>query len=182
MKMENQCRLIRGLLFVCALIQVLYFVLAWTGISPQLASWHMQVSARGMGWGDLQQLSAAQLGLGIALALPALVCMLYGLWQLHRLLSALQSPEGKKQMFSLSNIASLRGFAGALALSTFAGILEMPLRLLAYKLLPESSIHKLSISVNAEELVLLLVCFVFYLVTGMLHEGHRLAEENEGFI
>ena len=182
MKMGNQCRLIRSLLFVGAMVHVLYFILAWTGISPQLASWQMQVSARGMNWGDLQQLTTGQLGLGIVVGLPAPACMLYGLWQLNGLLSALQLPEGQKQIFSLGNIASLRGFAGALAISTVANMLETPLRHLAYRLLPSSSTHKLSVSVNSEELMLLLVCFVFFLVTGMMHEGRRLAEENEGFI
>ncbi|MFZ6744794.1 DUF2975 domain-containing protein [Undibacterium sp. JH2W] len=182
MKLKNQPRLVRSLLFICALVQVLYFVLAWTGLTPHLGTWHMQVSARGMGWEEAQQLSAAQWSAGIALGLPALLCILFGLMKLNRLLQALQLPDAQKTMFSLGNIACLHSFAGALALSTLFGIIEVPVRHLIFTLLPGVYTHRLSVSVNAEELMLLLVCLVFYLVTGMLHEGRRLAEENEGFI
>lgn len=182
MKIVALCRLLRLLLLPCAVLQVLYFVLAWSDLTPQFGPVVMHFSARGMEGHPLQDLSVQQWLAGALLSLPAVCAMLYGLWRLDRLLAAMIRTATPRTIFSFDNISRLQGFAGGLALSGLLGIVELPVRGLLFSILPGSRGQKISFSVNSEEFILLLVCLVFYLLAGMMHEGRKLAEENEGFI
>ncbi|MFZ6656319.1 DUF2975 domain-containing protein [Undibacterium sp. TJN19] len=178
MTTPTQCRLIRILLLLCFLTQVLFFILAWTSTLPSLGTWLMRVVAKGLSQQEMQNLSSAERWLGVLTGLPVIISMAIGLWNLDRLLARLN----QATMFSLQSIGRLRTFAGAISLSTVLSIIEPPVRTAAYLLLPGEHTGKFSVSVSTEELVLLLVCTVFYLVIGIMHEGRRLAEENEAFI
>jgi len=59
---------------------------------------------------------------------------------------------------------------------------EKPVRDLAFNLLGNGQGYPISIDVGSSELLLILVCSLFYLIAGVMHEGRRLSEENEGFI
>ncbi|MFZ6719260.1 DUF2975 domain-containing protein [Undibacterium sp. Ji49W] len=178
MKISKLSRLIRPLLLLCAATEVAFFILAWSNTPLNLGPWSMHVAAKGLLIEQMSSMSAMERGIGVLLGLPALLCMLYGLWNLDRLLAGIQ----QQNLFSLQNIARLRTFAGAVALSTLLSIAEVPARTAVMRLLPGQGDGNFSVSVSSEELILLLVCIAFYLITGMMHEGRRLAEENEGFV
>ncbi|MFZ6766723.1 DUF2975 domain-containing protein [Undibacterium sp. Di26W] len=178
MKINQLSRLIRPLLLLCAATEVAFFILAWTNTLLYLGPWSMYVAAKGLLIEQMRTMPTMEHSVGILLGLPALLCMLYGLWKLDRLLAGIQ----QKNLFSLQNIARLRTFSGAIALSTLLSIAEVPARTGVMRLLSGQQDGGFSVSVSSEELILLLVCIAFYLVTGMMHEGRRLAEENEGFI
>lgn len=182
MNITTQCRLIRSLLFLCACLQLLYFVLTWGNITPHLGSLVMHFTTRGITSDEMQKMNPLQWVAGLLLALPSVLAMLYSLWKLDRLLVTLGSAQTKKTLFSTKSIGQLKSFAGGLALSTLLGIMEEPARGLLFLLLPGEHANKVGCSVDTEEIILLLACTVFYLVTGMMHEGRKLAEENEGFI
>ena len=78
-------------------------------------------------------------------------------------------------------MAHLRAFAGATLAATLLSIVEPPLRTLGWWLITGVK-SPLQIGLTGEQAMLILVCGLFYLVTRMMQEGGRLAQENEGFI
>ena len=174
--MNIQCNLIRALLALCVSIQLAFFVLSWSGSLP--ADGIVQISAKGMSAAQMRALDLPQRAAGIALGLPALLALCYGMSRLARLLGNV----GRGATFDRATIAHLRAFAGATLLSTLLAILEPPLRTVVLRFGFGLSIPKFSIGVSSEELLLVLVCTLFSLITNLMHEGRRLAEENEGFV
>lgn len=174
--MKTETRIIRALLAACAVLQLTFFVLGWSGLLP--ASSFVQISPAGISDAALPALSAAQRTAGALAGLPVLIALGYGLW---RLLLALANIE-RRAMFGLDTIAHVRAFAGALLASTLLAIVEVPLRLLAWRLLPGAHSSKMSIGVSNDQLLLILACALFYLIIRLMHEARRLAEENEGFV
>lgn len=174
MKMET--RVIRVLLAVCAIVQLAFFVLGWSGVLPPGGV--VQISPAGLTSEALHALSTGQRMAGALAGLPVLLTLAYGLWRLLRALANIE----RRAMFGLDTIAHVRAFAGAVLASTILAILEVPLRALLLRLLPGVPGHTFSIGVSNDQLLLMLVCALFYLIIRLMHEARRLAEENEGFV
>lgn len=174
--MKLQCWFIRVLLYLCLSIQIGFFLLAWSPWQPSLGPWAIKLAAKGMGYEEARLLSTSARWLGVALGLPALLTMCYGLWRLDRMLVGWQRPD----IFSLAAVGHLRAFAGATLLSVLLAIVETPLR--GYLLLSGAPPHRLNMGVSSEALMLIFTCTVFYLIASVMHEGRRLAEENQGFV
>ena len=138
----------------------------------------MRISPNGLSFEQVSQMAASQRLLGIALGLPSLLALSFGLWHLDRMLINFK----KNAMFAVSTIAHLRAFAGATVLAIAMDILVLPIRSILFNLMREGKVGHISMGVSSEQLLLLLVCGLFYLITNMMHESRRLAEENEGFI
>ncbi len=176
--MKNQCRLIRLLVWLCFFIQLGFFVMAWSSALPDFGVFVMRITPNGMNFDQVHQLAFDQRLLGVALGLPPVLVMSYGLWHLDKMLINFQA----NAMFALATIRHLRSFAGATILSVFLGILELPMRGLFLGLLQDGKLGRLTLGVQSEELLLLLISGLFYLITRMMHESRRLAEENEAFV
>ena len=174
--MKANCNLVLALLGVCAAVQIVFFVVAWSGALP--AGAFMQISAKGMSVEQMRALSAGQRAAGIAVALPAVVALCYGLLRLARLLLNVR----RGATFDRPTIGHLRAFAGATLLSTVFSIIEPALRTIVLRTGFGVPAKGVSIGIGSEELTLLLVCALFFVVTNLMHEGRRLAEENEGFV
>jgi hypothetical protein len=174
--MNIHCNLIRALLAVCASVQVAFFVLAWSGWLPPDAV--MQVSAKGMSGPAMRALDLPQRAAGMALGLPALIALCYGMSRLARLLVNVR----RGATFDRATIGHLRAFAGATLLSTLLSIVEPPLRTILLRFGFGAQGPRIAVGVSSEELLLVLVCALFFLITNLMHEGRRLAEENEGFV
>lgn len=174
--MKIEPRLLRVLLAACALLQVGFFVLGWCGVLPADA-W-LQVSPSGMSAAGAHALSSAERVAGAMAGLPALLALGYGLW---RLWCALRNIE-RHAMFSVATIGHVRAFAGATLASTGLAILEAPLRALIYRFVLGLPVQRMSIGVTNDQLLLILVCALFYLVIRLMHAARRLAEENEEFV
>jgi len=169
--------LIRALLWLCVAAQAAFFVLAWTTYAPTVGSMTIDMTAIGMPFGARLALTPSARLLGAALALPTTLVLVYGLWRLDRLLLNFH----RRELFTAQSIGHLRAFAGATLLSTALSIAEPPMRTLALRLTGDGGWH-FSVGVNSEQLMLILVCGTFYLITRLMHEGRRLREENEGFV
>ena len=169
--------LIRALLWLCVAVQAAFFVLAWTTYAPSIGSMIIDMTAIGMPFGAKLALTPAQRMIGAALALPTTLVLVYGLWRLDRLLLNFRG----RDLFSAQSISHLRAFAGATLLSTLLSIVELPVRTLALRLAGGATQHY-AVGVNSEQLMLILVCGMFYLITRLMQEGGRLREENEGFV
>ena len=174
--MKTEARLLRGLLLACLLLQVSFFVLAWSALLP--ASLFMQMSVRDLSHAALRALTPGQSVAGAALGLPALLAMAYGLWRLNGALNNI----ARRAIFNLDTIGHVRAFACAMLASTGLAILEVPARSAVFHYVFALPGEKLRIGVSGDQVLLILVCGLFYLITRMMHEGRRLAEENEGFV
>jgi hypothetical protein len=174
--MNLQCTLIRALLALCVSVQVAFFVLSWSGALP--ADGVVQISAKGLSTAQMRALDLPQRAAGIALGLPALLALCYGMARLARLLANV----GRGATFDRATIGHLRAFAGATLLSTLLSVAEPPLRAAVLRFGFGAPAPTFSVGVSSEELLLVLVCALFFLITNLMHEGRRLAEENEGFV
>jgi hypothetical protein len=173
------CRLIRLLLIVFLAIQVVFFVLSWVvPVALNHGSFFMQVGPEGLAMNAVRAMPDSQRWIGLGLALPALLMLCRGVWHLDRMLAAFQ----RNAMFAIGTIAHLRGFAGATFLSMALSILEVPLRAIVYRFVLGVPDVRIGAGVTSAELFVILVCGLFYLIAGMMHEGRRLEQENEEFV
>jgi hypothetical protein len=173
---EICCKLLRCLLAVCLLLQVGLFAAAWSGVLP--AGAFMQVSADGISEQQMRALTGPQRGLGALIGLPALLTLCYGLLRLFRLLRMV----GSGASFERATVGHLRAFAGATLAWTLLSIVEPPLRSIVLQRVLGAPRSGFAIGFQSAELMLVLVCALFFLVTNLLHEGRRLAEENAEFV
>lgn len=167
--MHKYVRVVRVMLWLCVGLQLVFYVLAWSAALP--ADGFMQMSAKGLDAAALRALAPSARLMGALLDLPQVLAMAYGLWRLAQLLRSIE----QGALFARTAIAHLRAFAGATLLATVLAIFSVPLRALALA-------RPVTVGVSSDELLLMLVCGLFFLITHILHEGRRLAEENEGFI
>ena len=174
--MKMDLRVIRILLAACALLQLSFFVMAWSGVPG--ADSFVQISPARMSFTAAHALSAQERIAGALVGLPSLLALGYGLWRLHCALVNIE----RKAMFGLDTIGHVRAFAGAALASTFLAIVEIPLRALAFRAALGLPGQQIGVGVTGDQVLLILVCALFYLIIRLMHEARRLAEENEGFV
>lgn len=173
------CNIIRWLLLAFLSVQIVFFLLAWIFPMPlELGPLRIQLHPDGMTLGMVRELSIAQKVTGIVLGLPGLAALTFGLVWLGQTLSHFQHG----RIFAVDTIARLRASAGAIFLAILLFAVEKPMREIAFNLLGNGKTYPVSIDLSSSELLLILVCSLFYLIAGVMHEGRRLSEENEGFI
>lgn len=120
-----------------------------------------------------------QRGLGLALALPALLVLGDAVRQLALVLR--QFEQGV--FFTPQVVRHFRRFAGGLLLGTVLTLLEPTMRGMLFGLLEDGTSQlRLVIDITGGDLWTLLLCSVFFALAQILHEGQRLADENSGFI
>jgi hypothetical protein len=177
--LDRHCRWIRMLLLVFVAIQLGFFVLSWVvPVALKGGSLVMQVAPKGLELDAVRAMPDSQRWIGLVLALPALLMLCRGGWHLDRMLSGFQ----KNAMFAIGTIAHLRGFAGATLLSVALSIVEVPLRAIVYRFGLGVPGVRIGAGVTSAELFVILVCGLFYLIAGIMHEGRRLEQENAGFV
>lgn len=176
--MTQKPRAVRILIWLFLAGQIVFFALAWSPTSPSVAGVSMQMAPGGMDFDEARGLAGLTRLWGLGLAMPSLLAMVYGLWRLDRLLRV----RGDTAMFSLRSIGHLRAFAGATALSTLLSIVEVPARGLVFRHLLAIPQTHIKVGVSSAEILLLLVCVMFYLVTNLMHEARRIAQENASFV
>ena len=170
---------IRWLLGVFLLIQLGYFCLAWLYSGPlAIGPWTMRVQPADLSMAAVQALPKLQRWLAASLASISLGCLFYAALRLHRMLQC----AAQGTFFSGQSIAHWRAFAGAMLCSVLASILQLPLREVLFRLFWGSGPYPLKLSISSQDVQLVVVCGVLYLVASMMQEGQRLANENAGFI
>ncbi|MCE3261369.1 MAG: hypothetical protein K0R43_448 [Pseudoduganella sp.] len=169
---------LRLALWAFVLLQAAYFLLAW--LVPQglmLGDVRMVLSPKWLTPTDVAALAAAPKAVGMLASLPVLLLTGYAAWRLNALLRSLRAGD----YFAVATIGHLRAFAMAALAAMAWSILDTLLRGLAWR-------HGFGIDgfvqvgVSSEELLAMFVCALFFLIAGLMQEGRRLAEENEGFI
>lgn len=170
--------MLRLALLAFVLLQAAYFVIAW--LVPHgvvLAGVHMVMTPKWLTAEAVAGLAPAPLAAAMLASAPVLLLTAYAAWRLDALLRALR----RGAIFAAATIGHLRAFAGAALGAMVCSVLETLLRGLAWRHLFGME-GGLNVGVSSEELLAMLVCLLFFLIAGLMHEGRRLAEENEGFI
>ena len=176
--MIEKSRFVRVLVWAFFASQAMGFLLAWSPLLPQVVGMSVHLAPKGMAFDEARHLLSAQRWGGAALGLVALVTLSAGLWHLDRLLRGLSA----QLIFSLANIAHLRAFAAATAGATVLSMLEVPTRGLMFRHLLDVKDARIKFEVSSNDLFLVLVCVVFYLIIDLMHAARRIAQENEGFV
>lgn len=170
--------MLRLALLAFVLTQAVYFVLAW--LVPQgvvVAGVHMVVAPKWLAPATVAALDSGPQAIAMLANAPVLLLTAYAAWRLDALLRALQ----QGALFAQETIGHLRAFAGAALGAMVCSVLDTLLRGLAWRHAFGIEGH-VRIGVSSEELLAMFVCLLFFLIAGLMHEGRRLAEENEGFI
>lgn len=176
---RRYARLVRVLCVLLALLQLGYFLLSWVfADATQLGPVAVTFTPRGLAPGVVAGLAPALRWSGLACALPALFTLAYALWRLDLMLGAC----ARGQMFAQATVGHMKAFAGGVLATLVLTIVEPALRALVWKIGFGDSGRAVNVGVSSEELTLVLVCALFFLVASMMHQARRIAEDNEGFV
>lgn len=177
--MMNYVRGVRLLAGVLGLMQLSYALLAW--LAPEalhIGPVAMSFYPRGMAPGDVAGLTPALHWAGIACSLPALLLLGYALLRLDRMLRACSAG----RMFALDTVGHMKAFTGCILGALVLTIVEPALRGWLWRYGLGGPPRAIDVGVSSEELTLVLVCALFFVVASMMHEARRIAEDNEGFV
>jgi hypothetical protein len=113
-----------------------------------------------------------------AISLPYLAALVWAFYQLDRMLRGFERGE----FFERETVGHLRAFSGYLLLAKLLSLLAMHARVGALvHLLGQERIHTM-VNLSSDDMAVLLMCALFFLIARMMEEGRRLAEENREFI
>ena len=160
-------------------LQILYFTLSWGGSHGyDMIFVRMSFYPDGMTFDQLLRLSFTHRLIGVVLGLPVLGTLFYAVLQLNSILASIKNG----MIFSLHTIAAMQAFSGALLFYVVLSNLEKPLRALVINAMSQIPLLRVLYSLSSHEMLLVLVCALFYILTAIMHEGRRLEEENKGFV
>lgn len=175
------CSVLRWMLLIFWVLQIAFFVLCWTFPEPmKLGPMDVHFDPQVLPPGASHQLDSSDRVVGVLVGLPGLLSLTYAMRRLGQMLNEFQLGN----IFAARTIGHVRAFAGATVITSLLTNLEKPLRNLVLNLLNYNgaSYYRISLEVTSNELLLLLVCGLFYVVIGVMQEGRRLARENESFV
>ena len=176
---KSHVRIVRLLSALLGLLQLAYFLLAWIAPEPlQLGQVAMSFYPRGMGGSTVAGLSPGLRWTGALCALPALLLLGYALLRLDRMLRACANG----RMFALPTVGHMKAFAASLLGALVLTVIEPALRVAVWRLGFGGPPRAVNVGVSSEELMLVLICALFFVVASMMHEARRIAEDNAGFI
>jgi hypothetical protein len=112
-----------------------------------------------------------------AVFLPYLAVLAWAFFHLDRMLAAFQRGE----FFARATVAHLRSFAGLLLLAKGLSLAANHVRVAMYAPLGAPG-TKFAFNVSSDELALILMCALIFLIAHLMEESDRLAEENRSFL
>ena len=175
---KSHVRLVRLLSAVLGLLQLAYFLLAWVAPDVQVGPVAMHFYPRGMEDGSVAGLTPGLRWSGALCALPALLLLGYALLRLDRMLRA--CADGR--MFALDTVGHMKAFAASLLGVLVLTVIEPALRVGVWRLGFGGPPRAVNVGVSSEELMLVLICALFFVVALMMHEARRIADDNAGFV
>jgi len=112
-----------------------------------------------------------------AASVPYLVCLSWAFYHLHRMLHQFEAGE----FFERATVRHLRTFSGLLLLAKVLSLVAMHLRVFMYLPLAPAG-TRWAFNVTGDDLAVLMLCALIFLIAHLMEEGGRLAEENRGFV
>lgn len=170
---------VRVLAALLGMLQLAYALLAWYAPVPiRLGTVAMSFYPRGMDAGAVAGLAPALHWSGAACSLPALLMLGYALVRLDRMLAACS----RGRLFALDTVGHMKAFTGGILAALVWAIVEPAVRAGVWRFALDAPRQAFDVGVSSEELTLVLVCALFFVVASMMHEARRIAEDNEGFV
>lgn len=112
-----------------------------------------------------------------AAAVPYLACLVWAFYHLVRMLANFERGE----FFERATVRHLRSFAGLLLLAKALSLFAVHIRVAMYVHVATPG-TRVQFSATSDDLAMLLLCALIFLIAHLMEEGHRLAEENRGFL
>ncbi|MGK5076865.1 hypothetical protein [Janthinobacterium sp. HLX7-2] len=167
-------------------LYLLLTVLGWLAPAPAAhgslggsGMYELALQLQGQPFASLAAMPWWQRGLGLALALPALLVLGDAVRQLALVLRQFELGV----FFTVTVARHFRRFAGGLLLGTLLTLFEPSVRGMLFGLLEDGTSQlRLVLDITGGDLWTLLLCTVFFALAQIVHEGQRLADENSGFI
>lgn len=111
-------------------------------------------------------------------SLPYLLFLVLAFYRLDRLLAAF----ARGEYFECKTVGHLRAFSGFLLLAKLLALAAMHLRSGMVAHMTNATTHTTSLNLSNDDLAVLLMCGLFFVLAKMMEEGRRLAEENREFV
>jgi hypothetical protein len=173
------CRVVRigGFLFIAGAIGIYLFVAFWPELNPH-QHFMLKMHLAGVSTETLSQLGTGQRVLVTGLSLPYLIVLTWAFYQLDRAIAAFERGE----FFEQKTVAHLRRFAGFLFLAKVLSLMALHARVGMVKHMMATKHHLVAINLSIDDLSVLLMCALFFLIARLMEEGRRLQEENREFV
>ena len=176
----RMCRWLRIATWIFIIGVWAIYLMAWC--MPLLIQSHVphfpHIHLAGLPAGAVGQLAVGDRLLLASISLPYLGILSYAFLRLNRMLHAFERGE----FFEHQTVGHLRMFAGALFTAKVLALLAMHARVHAYAYLMGNTRSHGAINLSSDDLAVLLMCALFFLVARLMEEGRRLTEENREFI
>ena len=177
---RSLCRWLRvtsGLFVVGVLI---IYLLSW--LLPELTGGShihvMRLHLAGVSTDVMAQLTTLQRLQLSAASLPYLAALVWAFIRLDKLLQRFS----RNEFFTREAIAHLRAFSGWLLVAKLLALAAMHVRAGMVTHLFGNTSRRITLNLSNDDLAVILMCGLFFLVARMMEEGRRLAEENREFI
>ena len=172
------CRLIRYGAVAFIVLRVALHVALWAMPELEPLGLSMPFSVPGLDWDQLHSLGGGTRFIAALVAVPYLATLAYAVLRLLAMLRAFE----RAAFFDIATVRQLRGFAGALLLARVLVVPTIYARsYVVARLSGDADAHGIFTFVP-DDLAVLLICGVFYLIARIMEEGRRLADENRGFV
>jgi len=177
-KVKRLCWLVRGVAIALVGSVLVLYLATWA--FPDLAIWdqHWAKIARIGGFPPTaaRDLAGSDRFVFGAVCLPYLASLVWAFRHLGLMLRGFERGE----FFERSTVAHLRAFSGFLLLAKALALLAAHARMAIYAPVPGHP--QVMFNISSDELALLLLCALIFLIAHLMEEGNRLAEENRGFL
>jgi hypothetical protein len=159
-------------------LRVALHAVLWSLPELEAFGFDLMFSVPGLDANQLHALSGGQRVVAASIALPYLALLAYAIARLLGLLRAFERGE----FFTIAAVRHLRAFAGALLLARVLAIPTIYVRSYVVARLLGDGEPRGVWSFLPDDIAVVLVCAVFWLVARMMEEGRRLADENREFV
>lgn len=174
------CKVIRlgGAAFVLSVVAIYLTIAFWPELHPASHSLMVKMHLAGVSTDTLGQLGAGQRVLVSGLSIPYLLALGWAFFQLDRVIAAFERGE----FFEQKTVGHLRRFAGFLFLAKVLSLMALHARVAVVKQFVAAKPHFFALNLSIDDLSVLLMCALFFLIARLMEEGRRLDEENRGFV
>lgn len=138
----------------------------------------MRIHLAGVSSSTLAALHTDQRLILATASLPYLLFLVLAFYRLDRLLAAFAIGE----YFDQKTVGHLRAFSGFLLLAKLLALAAMHLRGAMVAHMTDAVNRATSLNLSNDDMAVLLMCGLFFVLAKMMEEGRRLAEENKEFV